>query len=84
VVRLTPRREPAAADAPEFLRFVSMAFRQKRKTLRNNLAVRYDRSVLDALPEGKLRAEQMSMEALLELYERLRGAVFSHRIPDET
>lgn len=71
VVRLTPRRDLPAADAAAFLRFASLAFQHKRKTLRNNLLEQYDRATLDALPEGKLRAEQMSIEALLELYRRL-------------
>jgi 16S rRNA (adenine1518-N6/adenine1519-N6)-dimethyltransferase len=71
VVRLTPRRELPAVDSGAFLRFVSLAFRHKRKTLRNNLVEQYDREVLDALPEARLRAEQMSLDALLELYRRL-------------
>jgi 16S rRNA (adenine1518-N6/adenine1519-N6)-dimethyltransferase len=73
VVRLTPRRELPAADPAAFLGFVSLAFQHKRKTLRNNLVAQYDRAMLDALPEGKLRAEQMSLDALLELYRRLRN-----------
>jgi 16S rRNA (adenine1518-N6/adenine1519-N6)-dimethyltransferase len=75
VVRLTPRREPPAVDPAAFLRLVSLAFQHKRKTLRNNLLEHYDRAVLDALPEGKLRAEQMSIDALLVLYGRLQGTV---------
>jgi 16S rRNA (adenine1518-N6/adenine1519-N6)-dimethyltransferase len=71
VVRLTPRRDPPPADPAPFLSFVSLAFQHKRKTLRNNLIDQYDRATLDALPEGKLRAEQMSLSALLELYRRL-------------
>ena len=71
VVRLTPRRDLPAADPAAFLRFVSLAFQHKRKTLRNNLIEQYDRAVLDALPEGKLRAEQMCLDALLGLYHRL-------------
>jgi 16S rRNA (adenine1518-N6/adenine1519-N6)-dimethyltransferase len=73
VVRLTPRRELPATDPAAFLRFVSLAFQHKRKTLRNNLLAEYDRAVLDELPEGKLRAEQMSLDALLALYRRLQG-----------
>jgi 16S rRNA (adenine1518-N6/adenine1519-N6)-dimethyltransferase len=71
VVRLTPRQDTPASDPTTFLHFVSLAFQHKRKTLRNNLVEEYDRAMLDALPEGKLRAEQMSLEALLELYRRL-------------
>lgn len=75
VVRLTPRRDLPMADPAAFLRFASLAFQHKRKTLRNNLLEQYDRAVLDALPEGKLRAEQMSLDALLDLYRRLYGPV---------
>ena len=38
VIRLTPRPAPAVDDQAGFLGFVSICFRQKRKTLRNNLA----------------------------------------------
>jgi len=72
VVRLTPRREPPTADPAAFLRFVSLAFQHKRKTLRNNLIEAYGREALAALPEAALRAEQMSVEALLEMYRQLQ------------
>ncbi len=70
LVRLTPhhRVEP---DAERFLEFVAMSFRQKRKTLRNNLAGRVDRRLLDGLPEASLRAEQLSLEEFRSLYRRL-------------
>lgn len=71
VVRLKPARRNLP-DHAGFLRFASAAFRQKRKTLRNNLAPVYGKDRVDALPEARLRAEQMSIEALLELYEKLR------------
>lgn len=69
VVRLTLR--PDAADAEAFLTFASHCFAQKRKTLRNNLAPFYGHEVVDALPEAGLRAEQLSVTALRELYQRL-------------
>jgi 16S rRNA (adenine1518-N6/adenine1519-N6)-dimethyltransferase len=62
VVRL--EHSAAPPDLPLFLRFASMCFRQKRKTLRNNLAPYYGKARLDALPEGKRRAEQMSISDL--------------------
>ncbi len=80
VVRLTPRRELATSDAAAFLKFVSLAFHQKRKMLRNNLAARYDRALLDTLPEGKLRAEQMSIEELLGVWSRLSDVSYSFHV----
>jgi len=69
VVRLTLR--PEAGDAAAFLQFAARCFAQKRKTLRNNLAPFYGHEVVDALPEASLRAEQLSVGALRELYGRL-------------
>jgi hypothetical protein len=50
----------ASPGAPDFLRFVSLCFRQKRKTLRNNLAAHYGAAV-DNWPEVNLRAEQIGI-----------------------
>lgn len=60
VVRLTP--QPAPVDADAFLRFASICFRQKRKTLRNNLRGHYDPA-----PEITQRAEELSVEELRAL-----------------
>ncbi|MDX2182050.1 MAG: 16S rRNA (adenine(1518)-N(6)/adenine(1519)-N(6))-dimethyltransferase RsmA [Bryobacteraceae bacterium] len=65
VVRLTP----FAKRDPEFLRFASSAFRQKRKTLRNNLLAAYP--AIGAMPEAGLRAEQLGVPQLKDLYARL-------------
>ena len=73
VVLLQPR--PARwgiQNADDFLRFVSLCFRQKRKTLRNNLAEAYGKDVVDAWPEAGLRAEQIPMEGFIEMYRRLK------------
>jgi len=67
VVRLTPK--PAPADADAFLRFASICFRQKRKTLRNNLRGHYD-----PLPELAQRAEALSVEELRALHRALSPA----------
>jgi 16S rRNA (adenine1518-N6/adenine1519-N6)-dimethyltransferase len=56
-----------------FLEFVQTCFRQKRKTLRNNLEGRYGRERVTALPEARLRAEQLSGEQLASLWRRLEG-----------
>jgi 16S rRNA (adenine1518-N6/adenine1519-N6)-dimethyltransferase len=73
VVRLTPRRELPVAEPKVFLKFASIAFRQKRKTLRNNLLGGYDKTKVDALPEAKQRAEQLSVGDLIALWQRLEG-----------
>ncbi len=71
VIRLTPRSE-LAIDAPEmFLAFVSACFRQKRKTLRNNLSGKYPGAVLDGRPEMSRRAEQLSVAEFVGLYRSL-------------
>jgi len=71
VVRLTPRARPLIEDAPSFLRFAAACFRQKRKTLRNNLRDAYDPVKVEALPEAGLRAEQLSLEELIDVYRRI-------------
>lgn len=76
VVRMTPRdrtAELALDSAENFLAFAGLCFRQKRKTLRNNLAGAYGRDALEGLPEAGLRAEQLSVERLAALYRKLRG-----------
>ncbi len=67
VVRLTPRRHPAVRDVQEFLRFAQQCFRQKRKTLRNNLR---GMALSGDDPALGLRAEQLSIEELAALQER--------------
>lgn len=71
VVRLAPRKEAPHPDADAFLPFVSQAFRQKRKTLRNNLAARYGRELVEAQPEASERAEALSMAQFASLFRRL-------------
>jgi 16S rRNA (adenine1518-N6/adenine1519-N6)-dimethyltransferase len=70
-VRLVPRPFPPAAAG--FLEFTARAFRHKRKTLRNNLLPYCGRQV-EAWPEARLRAEQIPLEQLLEIYARLGPA----------
>jgi len=65
VVLLTPSRTPSGG----FLRFASACFRQKRKTLRNNLLAEYPR--IEGQPEASLRAEQLSAADLEALYLRV-------------
>jgi 16S rRNA (adenine1518-N6/adenine1519-N6)-dimethyltransferase len=69
VVLLEPHVPPV--DDPEaFLRFAGLCFRHKRKTLRNNLAEAYGKGLIDGWAEAGLRAEQIGVEHLVELYER--------------
>ena len=69
VVRLTPR--PGPQPEPRFLQFLEAAFRQPRKTLRNNLASLYPLEWLDDTPETSKRAQQLSVEALHDLFQSL-------------
>lgn len=74
VIRMEPRA-PVTADLGGFLRFAQLCFRQKRKTLRNNLAAAYGKDVAGGLAEAQLRAEQLSVAELVALYEKLRARV---------
>jgi 16S rRNA (adenine1518-N6/adenine1519-N6)-dimethyltransferase len=72
VVRLEPRPEaPAADEAEGLLRFVGQCFHQKRKTIRNNLAGNYGKDLVDSWPEAGLRAEQIGIDGLKAMYQRV-------------
>jgi 16S rRNA (adenine1518-N6/adenine1519-N6)-dimethyltransferase len=72
VVRLVMRPE---GDMPEKLfAFLKSSFRQPRKTLLNNLSGMYERSLLAGLPESRLRAQEMSLAQLRDLWRKLEGA----------
>ncbi len=66
VIRLTPRAELALSDVGGFLGFVSICFRQKRKTLRNNL-----REAYDPAPDISRRAEELTVGEFVDLYKTL-------------
>ena len=68
---MPPRNCP---ETDGFLRFASLCFRQKRKTLRNNLVGAYARELLDERPEMGQRAEQLSVSELTDLYRAIKDA----------
>jgi len=74
VVRLEPRDravELGIADPTRFLSFVSQCFRQKRKTLRNNLTGLFGKAALAGLPEAGKRAETLTILQFADLYRLL-------------
>lgn len=78
IIRLEPHGRAAElgiGDTGAFLELVSQAFRHKRKTLRNNLAQAFGKSVVDAWPEAGMRAEQLPLEQFAALYQRTVGQV---------
>ena len=76
VVLLTPHRPTAeipVSQPDRFLQFAGHCFQQKRKTLRNNLLPHYPKQAVDSLPQGRLRAEQLTIQELADVYRRLVG-----------
>ena len=74
LVRLRPRDRAAELDIRDtarFLAFAGLCFRQKRKTIRNNLAGAYGREMLDSWAEAGKRAEQLTIEQIADLYRRV-------------
>lgn len=67
------RLRQAVPDQTDFLTFAGRAFRQKRKTLRNNLLPYFDKDRLEGMPEAGLRAEQLEVAQLRDLFGRLSG-----------
>jgi 16S rRNA (adenine1518-N6/adenine1519-N6)-dimethyltransferase len=72
VILLEPLAEPVCDDLEGFLRFASICFRQKRKTLRNNLADVFEKAKIDALPEASSRAEQIPVSELARIFNILK------------
>jgi 16S rRNA (adenine1518-N6/adenine1519-N6)-dimethyltransferase len=70
VVRLVPKPADPVADGEGFRRFVRTAFRQRRKTLLNNLREFYDISRAGGFDLGK-RAEALTVTELIALFEHL-------------
>jgi 16S rRNA (adenine1518-N6/adenine1519-N6)-dimethyltransferase len=55
----------------EFLHFVRLCFRQKRKTIRNNLAGVYGKEAIAQWPEASRRAEQLSIEEFAAMWRKI-------------
>jgi 16S rRNA (adenine1518-N6/adenine1519-N6)-dimethyltransferase len=60
-------------DVKRVIQFASRCFAHKRKMLRNNLKPYYPSQALDAISEANLRAEQLSIDGLVDLEKRLRA-----------
>jgi len=74
VVRLDPHDRAAElgiTDPRGFREFIGRCFRQKRKTLRNNLIPYYPKDIVESWPETSLRAEQVGLEGFAQMYRRL-------------
>jgi 16S rRNA (adenine1518-N6/adenine1519-N6)-dimethyltransferase len=74
LVRLQPHDRATVlglADPADYLAFVSLCFRQKRKTIRNNLLGTYGKDAFTGFPEAAQRAEELTIPQFAELYRRL-------------
>ena len=81
VLRLTidPQQEKLGVSGDGFIDFLRLSFGQKRKTLWNNLKVKYDgaelkRALAEAKVKGTARAETLSLEESAAIYRALRDA----------
>lgn len=81
VLRLTiaPRQEELGVAGDGFVDFLRVSFAQKRKTLWNNLKVKFDerelkRALADAKVKPTSRAETLSLEESAAVYRALREA----------
>ncbi len=68
VILVTPGRDVPAVDQAGFIKFVSVCFQHKRKTLRNNLSAWASLELVDSIPGMERRAEQLTPADFLELF----------------
>lgn len=80
VLRLTmaPRQDELGVAGDGFVDFLRLSFAQKRKTLWNNLKVKFDerdlkRALADAKVKPTVRAETLSLEESAAVYRALRS-----------
>jgi 16S rRNA (adenine1518-N6/adenine1519-N6)-dimethyltransferase len=86
LVRLVPPGEHAHLQLEhegEFLEFAQICFAQKRKTIANNLKATYDaaaiREAAQKLAHGpRVRAEQLGLHELAEMFRLLQGKKSNH------
>jgi 16S rRNA (adenine1518-N6/adenine1519-N6)-dimethyltransferase len=71
VIELTPRSTAVTEDPKGLVQFAGLCFRQKRKMLRNNLSGSFRTEAIDAQPEARLRAEQLTVAQLADLRDRI-------------
>jgi 16S rRNA (adenine1518-N6/adenine1519-N6)-dimethyltransferase len=69
--RRDPGRDWGLPDPRAFLQFTGIAFRHKRKTLRNNLIAAFPKEQVAAAADPRVRAEQLAIEQLIGLYRKL-------------
>jgi 16S rRNA (adenine1518-N6/adenine1519-N6)-dimethyltransferase len=77
---LLRRKAQTSVQLDQLLRFIGRCFLHKRKTLRNNLRGIYGDQA-DSMPEARLRAEQLSLEQFVDLFQRLSGLYTEVRKP---
>jgi len=90
VVRLVlvPRLEKLGVNQAEFMSFLKLSFAQKRKTLWNNLKVRYASEDLTgamkrARIQPSIRAEALSLEQMAALFRELKSReLTSHELKE--
>lgn len=71
VIQINPRATAVSHDPGGLVQFASLCFRQKRKMLRNNLSGAFRSEAVDAQPEARLRAEQLSVAQFADLRDRI-------------
>ena len=83
VLAVGPSASPLQAQGDAFYRFVRQCFRERRKTLWNNLAPHYEKEILLALTgdcglSPQARAEQLPPESFLMLFNILKKTGTDH------
>lgn len=81
LVRITPSKNPLVPEEnrEKFLKFIGHTFRQRRKTLRNNLkslglpSEKVTEALIDQRLSDSVRAETLSMETLYKLFKKLNN-----------